>query len=539
MATNRIHLLSEADAHMLAAQEVINRPACIVKELMENALDAGATKIDLAISHGGKSFIQVEDNGCGMSAEDAVFAFERHATSKIQCASDLQTLMTMGFRGEAMPSIASVSKVVLKTRQAEDELGTCVIMNAGKLVSQEPVMMNSNGTTVRVENIFSNIPARRRFLKDDNIEKKHIINTFLRIALIYPDVEFTFSTECGVIYNLCAVPNMMQRITDVYRKLEKKLIPVKVETDLCTISGYVGTPDTSHEKNVEQYFFANGRFIEHNIMRKAVSIAYDHLLPQGKKIPFFIHFAMNPKSLDVNCHPQKKEVKFEYEKEIFAILTSAVRDAIGKHHSVPMIDFTSQMKLQAPDANVVKPVITQPMIKDVSARPTCITNPVIKEEKSVQMVMFEDDGKNDGNSISTTSDILVPSHSCIQYNATYIITTTNKGLMVVNQERAHERILFERYMSKLECDLEIEQKGLFDPQNYEDKEISIAEDQYRIALNKARKNGVAQGQILNNTEMNTIISDLMKCENSRFTPTGEPIYTLISNEQFFSLINVA
>lgn len=539
MATNRIHRLSEADAHMLAAQEVINRPACIVKELMENALDAGATKIDLAISHGGKTFIQVEDNGCGMSADDAVLAFERHATSKIQCAGDLQSLITMGFRGEAMPSIASVSKVVLKTRQAEDELGTCVTMNAGRFVSQEPVMMNSNGTMVRVENIFSNIPARRRFLKDDNIEKKHIINTFLRIALIYPDVEFTFSNECGVVYNLQAVPTMMQRITDVYKKLAKKLIPVKVETDLCTISGYVGTPDSSHEKNVEQYFFANGRFIEHNIMRKAVSIAYDRLVPQGQKIPFFIHFAVNPKSLDVNCHPQKKEVKFEYEKEIFAILTSAVRDAICKHHSVPMIDFAPKMMTHTTNTNVAKPMVITPTITDAVVKTSCMKTPEIQEEKSVQMVLFEGEKMIEEKNISAASDILVPSHSCIQYNATYIITTSNQGLMVVNQERAHERILFERYMAKLEREPEFEQKGLFDPQNYEDKEISIAEDQYRIALRKARKHGVVQGQILNNTEMNTIISDLMKCENSRFTPTGEPIYTLISNDQFFSLINVA
>ena len=345
-----IHLLPDSVANQIAAGEVIQRPASMIKELVENALDAGATHIQVVVEDAGKTLVQVIDNGCGMSETDARMAFERHATSKIQQATDLFALRTMGFRGEALASIAAVAQVELRTRQKGQDLGTCINIEGSKVTKQELVSCPV-GANFAVRNLFFNIPARRKFLKSNQTELSNIMAEFERIALAHPDVAFTLQSGSSIALDLVG-GNFRQRIVGIFgRRIDKQLVPIEVKTTLANISGFVGMPTAARRKNAHQYLFVNGRFMRHPYFAKAILTAYERLIPEGQQVPFFIKFEVDPARIDVNIHPTKTEIKFEDDSAIFQILLAAVRESLGKYGAVPAIDFNTEARPDIPTFN--------------------------------------------------------------------------------------------------------------------------------------------------------------------------------------------
>ena len=335
---NCIQVLPEVVANQIAAGEVVQRPASVVKELVENAIDAGSTQIDIHIKDAGRTLIQVIDNGIGMSADDAVTAFLPHATSKIRKAEDLFALSTMGFRGEALASIAAVAHVELRTKRQQDELGSCVCLSGGTLESQELIGC-SKGTNIAVRDLFYNIPARRKFLKSNESEFRNILQVVEQITLAHPTLQFSLHHNGQVIYQLMP-ENTHQRILSLFgKKLDGKLLSVQVETILGTITGYVGTPESAIKRGATQFFFVNHRYIQHPYFNKAIQMAYEKLIPSDARAPYFIYFDVEPGKIDVNIHPTKTEVRFEDEKAIFPILSAVVRETLGKSNSIPTIDF--------------------------------------------------------------------------------------------------------------------------------------------------------------------------------------------------------
>ncbi len=335
-----IHLLPDSVANQIAAGEVIQRPASVIKELVENAIDAGATHVQTLITDAGRTCIQVIDNGKGMSETDARLAFERHATSKIEKAEDLFALHTMGFRGEALASIAAVAEVELRTRRPEDDLGICLRIEGSRITSQEPVNCPV-GANFAVRNIFFNIPARRKFLKSNHTEMANTLTEFERMAIAHPDVAFTLSSNGQVLHQLAA-GNFRQRILGLFgKRIDNQLLPVTTETELVRISGFVGTPESAKKKNVHQFFITNQRFMRHPYFARAIQTAYERLIPEGYIVPFFLCLDLAPAQIDVNVHPTKTEIKFTDEQEIWQILLVAVREALGKHNAIPSLDFTT------------------------------------------------------------------------------------------------------------------------------------------------------------------------------------------------------
>ena len=342
-----IQLLPDSVANQIAAGEVIQRPASVIKELVENAVDAGAKTINVLVVDAGRTTIQVIDDGCGMSETDARLAFERHATSKIRKADDLFALQTMGFRGEALPSIAAVAQVELRTRQSGEEVGTLLTISGSKVVGQE-VCSCPVGSNFKVENLFFNVPARRKFLKSNVTELNNIVQAFERIALVYPEIAFTFHSNGSELFNLRAT-NLRQRIVDVFgKRLNQDLLPVEADTSLCQIIGLVGKPESAKKKGAHQYFFVNGRYMRHPYFHKAVQNAFERLVPTGEQVPYFIYFRVPAENIDVNIHPTKTEIKFENEQAVWQILTATVREAVGVFSEVPTIDFDTEGKPNIP-----------------------------------------------------------------------------------------------------------------------------------------------------------------------------------------------
>ena len=330
-----IQLLPDSVANQIAAGEVIQRPASVIKELVENAIDAEATKIDVLVVDAGRTLIQVIDNGKGMSATDARLCFERHATSKIRQATDLFALHTMGFRGEALASIAAVAQVELKTRVHGDDVGTQLTIAGSRFMGQE-ICACPEGSNFKVDNLFYNVPARRKFLKSNSTEMNNIIAAFQRIVLVNPQVEFTLHSNGSELFCLRA-GNQRQRIVDVFgKKINQDLLPLSVDTVMCRISGFVGKPEAAHKKSVPQFFFANNRYMRHPFFHRAVTNAYERLLPAGEQIPYFIYIDVPAEDIDVNIHPVKTEIKFENEQAIFQMLSAAVKEALGKFNDVPV-----------------------------------------------------------------------------------------------------------------------------------------------------------------------------------------------------------
>ena len=349
-----IQLLPDSVANQIAAGEVIQRPASVIKELVENAVDAGAKHIDVLVVDAGRTSIQVIDDGKGMSETDARLAFERHATSKIRQADDLFALRTMGFRGEALPSIVAVSQVDLQTRTENEEVGTHLTIAGSRFQGQEPCACPV-GANFLVENLFYNVPARRKFLKSNATELNNIIAAFERIALVYNDINFTLRSNGAEVFNLKAT-NLHKRIIDIFgRKLDKDLLPVReVETSICTLQGFVGKPESSKKKCNTQYFFVNGRYMRHPYFQKAVLQCYENLIPADHQPNFFINFEVDPATIDVNIHPTKSEIKFENEAPIWQILVAAIKEALGKYNAVPAIDFDSTDTIDIPGLSLTR-----------------------------------------------------------------------------------------------------------------------------------------------------------------------------------------
>lgn len=474
-----IQLLPDSVANQIAAGEVIQRPASVVKELVENAVDAGARRISVLITDAGRTCIQVIDDGGGMSETDARLAFERHATSKIRQADDLFALHTMGFRGEALPSIAAVSQVELLTRTASEELGTRLRLAASRVVSQEPTSCPV-GCNFRVENLFYNVPARRKFLKSNTTELNNILTTFERIVLVYPDIHFSLHHNGAELLNLRPA-SLHQRVADVFgHKFSSELLPLQVDTALCRVSGFVGKPEAARKKVAQQYFFVNGRFMRHPYFHKALLSAFDRLVPEGEQPPYLVYFEVDPADIDVNIHPTKTEIKFENEQAIWQILSAAVRDAIGQFSEIPSINFDTEGR---PDIPVFDPSASSASFMTPRVQYNPSYNPFHKNNSSktagwealysglddkqgdipstsAAPNLFSDVGEVGPSSDSASfSEEKSPLH--YQFKGRYIMTAVKSGLMLIDQHRADIRILYERYLAQLNTHTSTTQKLLF------------------------------------------------------------------------------
>jgi len=446
-----IHLLPDSVANQIAAGEVIQRPASVIKELVENAVDAGAKTINVIVVDAGRTSIQVIDDGCGMSSTDARLAFERHATSKIKQADDLFALHTMGFRGEALASIAAVAQVELQTRMATDEIGTQLTIAGSKMIDQQPVACPV-GCNFRVENLFYNVPARRKFLKSNATELNNILTAYERIALVYPDIHFTFHHNGAELMNLKPC-SLRQRITDVFGKqYGQDLLPVEADTVMCRVTGFVSKPEAARKKGGNDYFFVNGRYMKHPYFHKAVMTAYERLVPEGMQPPYFLYFDIKPSDIDVNIHPTKTEIKFENEQAIWQLLVAVVRDAIGKFCEIPSIDFDTVGKPEIPvfdpsRDNVQAPKVTYNPAYNPFDHPSSSSH----RAPSSWETLYEGLTPAAPDAIETSflSSDLPSDRSPVhyQYKGQYIMTAVKSGLMVIDQHRADIRILFERYAS--------------------------------------------------------------------------------------------
>lgn len=470
-----IQLLPDSVANQIAAGEVIQRPASVIKELMENAVDAGARNIRVMVVDAGRTSMQVIDDGKGMSETDARLAFERHATSKIRQADDLFALTTMGFRGEALPSIAAVSQVELRTRTAENELGTLLNIAGSKVTGQEPVSCPV-GSNFKVDNLFYNVPARRKFLKTNATELNNILTAFERIVLVYPDIAFTLYSNKQELVNLrCAT--LRQRIADVFgKRFSQDLLPLEVNTALCSIKGFVGKPESARKKGTHDYFFVNGRYMKHAYFHKAVMQAFERLVPVGMQVPYFIYFDVEPSNIDVNIHPTKTEIKFENEQAIWQILVAAVRDAIGKYCEIPQIDFDTVGKPDIPVFDERQQLLQPTPSYNPSYNPFKQSGPVQKKAPSNWEQLYDNLPKQQapdsdlfapqrdgGEGMSASSQPVLEEKSPVhyQYKGRYIMTAVKSGLMIIDQHRADVRIRYERYLSQLRSHVGSGQRLLF------------------------------------------------------------------------------
>ena len=469
--TDVIHLLPDSVANQIAAGEVIQSPASVIKELVENAVDAGATTIHVLVVDAGRTSIQVIDDGKGMSETDARLSFERHATSKILKADDLFALHTMGFRGEALASIAAVAQVELLTRREEDEIGTHLMIAGSKVTSQEPAACPV-GSNFKVENLFFNVPARRKFLKSNATELSNILAAFERIVLVYPDIYFTLHHNGAELLNLKR-GSLRQRIIDVFGKqYSQDLLPVEVHTALCSITGFVGKPEAARKKGGHDYFFVNGRYMRHPYFHKAVQSAYDRLVPEGMQVPYFLYFEVEPAEIDVNIHPTKTEIKFQNEQAIWQILLAAVRDALGKFCEVPAIDFDVQ---GSPDIPVFDPTrqVAPPQPK-YNADYNPFRKPSVPEgwtelyEAAIPTVSQTDsagslfDSPEDSSlDVASQASLVEKSPSHYQYKGRYLMTAVKSGLMIIDQYRADVRVRYERYMEQFRQHTASTQRLLF------------------------------------------------------------------------------
>lgn len=471
-----IHLLPDSIANQIAAGEVIQRPASVVKELVENAVDAGAFDIKVIIKDAGRTLIKVADDGKGMSETDARMAFERHATSKISTANDLFSLHTMGFRGEALASIAAVAHVELRTRPKGSELGTCLSVAGSELQGITPDAC-AEGSAFSVKNLFFNVPARRKFLKSNETEFRHIITEFERVALVNPQIAFSLYHNDTEILNL-PESGLRQRIMNVYGKsVNKNLLSVDAQTSLVSISGFIGTPDSVKKKGYLQYFFVNGRFMRHPYFHKAVMSAYDQLIPTGGMPNYFIYFTIDPSSIDVNIHPTKTEIKFESEQSIWQILSAAVREGLAKSSAIPSIDFNTEGLIDIPVYNFTEQQNRSPQMPSVKIDPSynpfkesAFTDRRDTFDWTKYYKNFEDEGDFIQQEIESKAtkeedtffvEDIISNSSCYQYKDKYIITSLKSGLALIDQHRAHTRILFDRYLAQIEMQKGASQQVLF------------------------------------------------------------------------------
>lgn len=594
-----IQQLPDAIANQIAAGEVVQRPASVVKELLENSIDAGADHIQLIIKDAGKSLIQIIDNGKGMSEVDARMCFERHATSKLKTSADLFKILTYGFRGEAMASIAAVAQVELKTKQPEDELGIKILIEGSEVKKQEQIAQNS-GTSISVKNLFFNVPARRNFLKSNPVETRHIIEEFQRVALAYPEIGFSLTQNDLELYHLTS-GKLSQRIVNIYGNSYKtQLVAVDEATDLVTIRGYIGKPESAKKTRGEQLFFVNNRFIKHAYFNHAITEAYSGMLPD-KSYPFYcIFLTIDPKHVDINVHPTKTEVKFDDERTLYAIIHAAAKQSLGIHNITPSIDFEQNINLGVEttgkrDYGNEKAPFEIPAIKQNSPRERS------NQANWEQLYQGFDQSSMGSEGGDTLQDLIVPSKmnqedtpldqakrgKTFQVSGCFIAAKVKSGLMIMNFEAAHERILYEKYLSyqdntsapsqqslfpqtielnqadfalimdlqhelsQLGFSIEVfgssaiiingvpanftsgEEKALFEEfleqfKHFRD-ELNIAKHE-KVARALAKRTGLKAGRQLADEEQETLINELFSCKNPNYSPDGQATFVVLNNE---------
>lgn len=452
-----IELLPDSVANQIAAGEVVQRPASVVKELMENSIDADSTQIDLLVKNAGKTLIKVIDNGTGMSETDARLSIERHATSKIRKVDDLFSLRTMGFRGEAVPSIAAVSRMEIKSRKKDTELGTHLILEGNDLISQEACQCKI-GTQISIKDLFFNIPARRNFLKSNTVEYRHILEEFIRLALANPTVGMSLNNDGNEIYRLPA-SNYRQRIVNIYgKRYNERLVPIEESTDIVKISGFVGKPEYARRTRGDQYFFVNGRFIKNAYLNHAIQQAYEELIPSDQFAAYYVRLEIDPSKIDINIHPTKTEIKFEEERSIYAILRTAVRQALGKHNLTPSLDFEQEQSFSSlPKKGEAIPI---PQIKvnpdynpfqeqKKERKQADIHFPFKREERSSKQweKLYEAPKVDEQTKAEAVEDLSSRDSGIeiMQLHKRYILSHLKSGFILIDQERAHQRILFEKF----------------------------------------------------------------------------------------------
>lgn len=628
-----IRLLPDSVANQIAAGEVIQRPASVIKELVENSVDAGATHIQIILKDAGRTLIQVVDNGCGMSDTDARLAFERHATSKISQAADLFALNTMGFRGEALASIAAIAQVDLRTMRRGESVGTRLIINGSKVESQEPEACQP-GSNMMVKNLFFNVPARRKFLKKDSVELSNILREFERLALVNPELEFTLVHNDSVLHQLLR-GSLKQRIGDLFGKsLEKQIIPVETETSIVKVTGFVGLPECARKRNALQYFFVNGRNMRHPYFHKAVMQCYEQLIPSDEQPNYFLNFEVAPDSIDVNIHPTKNEIKFENEQSIWQILVAAIKESLGKFNAVPSINFDAEdmpdIPAFTPDANAQHGIELDLSYNPFASTPVSSTpkssgggtpsswrretnavtgdweklyaNFTGKRDDSIENIRASAINEIDAIVDIPEEEVIVQSkldiesdevvQNLMQIKNRYILSPSKSGLMVVDQHRAHVRILYDRYMDLAQLGAMSTQRVIFpevlqlsssqnaimesiyeevsavgfdvsylgdnswsingvpsviDGVNTRDAILQMIESvtesgeeigaglREKIALSMARAASIKVGQSLTQADMEHLMSDLFKLATPNYTPDGKLVVSIISIDDLHRL----
>jgi DNA mismatch repair protein MutL len=591
-----IKLLPDSVANQIAAGEVIQRPASVVKELIENSVDACAKNIKVIIKDSGKTLIQVIDDGTGMSETDARLSFERHATSKITTAQDLFAITTKGFRGEALASIAAVSMVELKTRREADEAGTLIVIDGSKVRAQE-ICSCPAGSSFSVKSLFFNIPARRKFLKSGNTELRHIINEFQKVALAHPALKFSLYHNDSEIFNFPA-GNLRQRIIGAFGKhIDQDLIALKTETSLINISGFIGKPENAKRTFGEQFFFVNNRFMKHPYFQKAVLEAYQNILPSDAIPAYFIYMTADPASIDINIHPTKTEVKFEDERAIWQILMASVREALGRFNIVPSLDFENEALIDIPVRSLSGDVPEQPVIEvntnynpfsgeEMESRPGVIER--FERDSTANWERLYSGIEKDEKIYGQPDKISEVPRKFFQIKNKYILCPVKSGLMMIDQKRAHERVLFEKFMDALNSNRYAGQTSMFpvtvemSPTDYlllkeiEDdinllgfdfrhlgnNVISInsqppdngslnpgellktvlevykntesdpaAGMKEKVASAMARTSAIPYGKVLSQSEMEDLFDSLFACSAPNYSPTGKQVINIITLEE--------
>ena len=620
-----IRLLPDSVANQIAAGEVIQRPASVIKELVENAIDAGAQHIDVLVTDAGKSSIQVIDDGKGMSETDARLSFERHATSKIREAADLFALRTMGFRGEALASIAAVEQVELRTCVEGEELGTKLVIAGSKVESQEAISC-PKGSNFCVKNLFFNVPARRKFLKSNQTELSNILTEFERIALVNPNVSFTLYHNDAELFNLPAI-QLRQRIMGVFgKKINQDLLSLDVDTTMVRISGFVARPESARKKGARQYFFVNGRYMRHPYFHKAIMDAYEHLIPVGEQVSYFIYFDVDPGNIDVNIHPTKTEIKFENEQAIWQILAAAVKETLGKFNAVPSIDFDTEgmpdipafesspyagiqppKTTYNPDYNPFNTSAVPP--SSYSSKPSRDWEQLyegLEHHSSAQHIQksYPDDG--DYFTAASMEQPVTPtlydhseeaamgekSSQHYQFKGRFILTSVKSGLMIIDQQRAHIRILYDQYLEQITRRQGASQGMLFpDIVQFPVSEVPVLQEimedlsylgfeltdlgggsyaingipsgieglnpveliqsmvhtamekggkvkeevQSNLALTLAKAAAIVPGQVLTNEEMNGLVDGLFAVATPNYTPDGKTVLSVLQEDELEKL----
>lgn len=607
-----IQLLPDHVANQIAAGEVVQRPASVVKELLENAIDAGATIIKLIVKDAGKTLIQVTDNGKGMSATDARLSFERHATSKIKTADDLFGLHTKGFRGEALASIAAIAHVELKTKQDTDELGTLIVLE-GSQVSLQEVTVTPKGTSISVKNLFFNIPARRNFLKSNTVEFRHVIDEFQRVALAHPNISFSMFHNGSEVFHL-PESNLRQRIVNIFgSKTNERLVPVTEATEIVKISGFVGKPEYAKKSKTEQFFFVNERFIKSSYLNHAVKAAFEGIMKDGNNPAYFLYLTVDPKSIDINIHPTKTEIKFDDEHSLYAILRSSVKHSLGQFNIAPLLDFEHDSNLDTPYDFRNKKGTSPTVEVDRDF------NPFLEQPKKIgkQVTAFKPQTANNWESLyvgleskgtCTESDFdqmefestestgsifgqqqpMDEAHKTYQLHNKYIVSTVKSGMLLIDQNRAHQRILYEGLLKSMTLKGAVSQQLLFSlqlhfsprevtileqmkedleatgfvfssfghedievvgvPMNMLDSEVNIVLEQLisdveqeipdshfsatdLLAKSMAKSLSIKTGQTLNAVEQEHLVNSLFACKEPSVSPNNKPTFVTLALDE--------